>query len=861
MKRKLLILLAQILLACLIALTFSACSSSAPPDKQTITGITFTSATYDYDGAEKELLVSGTLPEGVSVSYTNNSATNAGQYNATAVLSGDGYNTLTLNATLTINKIYYDMSGAQWNYTTAFTYDGAEKSVSVINLPQGVTTKTYTNNKMTDAGDYFASVTFNYDTVNYHAPTIPNCSWTIDKATITNVSFTGPTSVEYDTNPHSLTLTGIGIPEGANVTYTYNGNSVNSVTEVGTYKVIAIITCKNYYDFTISETLKITSTEKQLYSINHNGTIYFQNNLDGDKLYTVNGTNVKKVNNDTPSYMISDGTNVYYFSKSLLGSSIKQLNTVADKLFNLSGEYLATDGTYLYYAVNNTLINTDENGIYKIAIDSSAEEEPTPMKICSEKAKYLVYYDGYIYYANASANDHLYRVSVNATNATGSLLWEEKVEYIICDNGVLFFNSSNTVLGVSVASAVYKYVISSNSAIKLTTDNGKYITKVGSFVYYVNVDALTSSLFGKGIYRVSANGSSDSSLPGTKIIEAEDNGFSSLTSDGTNLYYYKLNDKHFYSYNISSSSEADLMENFVVETTTSISGFAQIAEHNGELYYINTLDNGYLYKFNPTTKSNFKVLEDSISGVYFNENYMYYSTYILSNFALWKMDLTTYETTKISSDRCDRLIFDQNYIYYIKTGSAYNNYIYKMGLDGSSPTKLFDTTLWVSDFFKEGNYIYCVANAGLLGNNDKIYKFDTTTNTATEYDFESTAFTVNNGVIYYYDHNNDTLNIFNGSASTTIATNVVVNDLIVMNNKLYYSSTGKASGLFVYDFSTQSTNKLSENNAETFYVYNNTLYFMQTAISYSNDYPICGGVSTNDGCLYSLNGETITRLN
>ena len=864
MKRKLFIIIFAALLS-LCLFSAAACGGNdAPSNKPSgkeITGITFSDSSVVYDGTEKSILIVGELPDGVSVEYANNVGTNAGTYNAKATLSGSGYKTLTLSAKLTINKATYDMSNATWDYSTPFTYDGTEKTVSVSGLPNGVTVKQYSNNTKTDAGDYTASVLFNYDTLNYNTPTVADCPWKINKATITGVSFSGKTSVEYDSLPHSLTVSGAGIPAEATVVYTYNGKEATSATEVGTYEVKAVITCKNYYDFTITETLKITTTEELLYSINHNGTIYFQNNLDGNKLYKVEEDNVKKVNNDTPAFMISDGTNVYYFSKSTFGSSIKQLNSTASKLFDLSGEFLATDGTYLYYAVNNTILNTAENGIYKIAIDSSSEENPTPTKLCSDKAKYLVYYDGYIYYSNASQNNHLYRISVNASNGTGSLLWEEKVEYIICDDGVLYFNSSNTVLGISTASAVYKYVISSNKAIKLTCDNGKYLTKVDAFIYYVNVDAVSSSLFGKGIYRISANTASDNNLPGSLIIEAEENGYSSLTSDGELLYYYKLNDKHFYSYDIASSSETDLMENFTVKNDSTPSGFARIAEYNNEIYYINVLDNGYLYKYNPTTKGNFKVLEDSVSGVYFNGNYMYYSTYVATNFALWKMDLTTYQTTKISSDRCDHLIFDQDCIYYIKTGSAYNNYIYKMGLDGSSPTKLFDTTLWVSDFFKDGNFIYCVANAGLLGNNDKIYKFDLTSNTAAEYDFESTAFTVDNGTIYYYDHNDDTLNIFNGSSSTTIATDVDINDLIIANGKLYFSSTGNTKGFFAYDLTTKTTEKLSDNNAEALFVSNNVIYFIQTAVSFVSDFPTCGGVSSNNGCLYSLSGTVITKLN
>lgn len=77
---------------------------STVPDK-TITGVTFTDKTVTYNGREHEITVTGTLPVGVSVVYTNNKATEAGTYPAKAVLSGKGYETLTLTATLTVQSI------------------------------------------------------------------------------------------------------------------------------------------------------------------------------------------------------------------------------------------------------------------------------------------------------------------------------------------------------------------------------------------------------------------------------------------------------------------------------------------------------------------------------------------------------------------------------------------------------------------------------------------------------------------------------------------------------------------------------------------------------------------------------------
>ena len=79
--------------------------------KENITGVLFLNKEYTYDGTEKSIAVTGTLPTGAKVEYTNEKATNAGIYNATAKITCEGYNDLTLNATLKINPKNLTVSG------------------------------------------------------------------------------------------------------------------------------------------------------------------------------------------------------------------------------------------------------------------------------------------------------------------------------------------------------------------------------------------------------------------------------------------------------------------------------------------------------------------------------------------------------------------------------------------------------------------------------------------------------------------------------------------------------------------------------------------------------------------------------
>lgn len=102
-KYNITIIVAAVLAVCFCAFTLTACLEQE--DKEITTAV-FESAEYDYDGNEHKIEVAG-IPNGVSVVYENNEATEPGVYDAKATLSGDGYKTLVLTATLTINEVTF----------------------------------------------------------------------------------------------------------------------------------------------------------------------------------------------------------------------------------------------------------------------------------------------------------------------------------------------------------------------------------------------------------------------------------------------------------------------------------------------------------------------------------------------------------------------------------------------------------------------------------------------------------------------------------------------------------------------------------------------------------------------------------
>ena len=125
-----------------------------------MSGIKFNSASYTYDGMEKEIKIEGELPSGVEVLYENNTLTNAGRVDATARFKHNdpNYNDIpSKTATLIILKA--DIEGISFE-SKEVIYDGTSFSLKVKgNIPEGVKV-TYTNNGHINVGTYEVIASF-----------------------------------------------------------------------------------------------------------------------------------------------------------------------------------------------------------------------------------------------------------------------------------------------------------------------------------------------------------------------------------------------------------------------------------------------------------------------------------------------------------------------------------------------------------------------------------------------------------------------------------------------------------------------------------------------------------------------------
>ena len=228
--------------------------------------VEFNSKEVTYDGLAHSIEIEESLPEGITVSYSQNSFTDVGVYEVTASFEDINNNYLIedMTAFLTINKA--DLIGLSLENKTV-TYDGTPKSIEITGeLNDSISTLTeysieFKNNNKTNAGTYYVYATITPSNNNFN-PLVLDAILIIDKADIVGISMKDVT-VDYDGTPKSITVTG-DVPSGIVVDYYYNGNILDpgeiGVIKAGVYTIKAVLREEITSNYKSSEDLTATLT-------------------------------------------------------------------------------------------------------------------------------------------------------------------------------------------------------------------------------------------------------------------------------------------------------------------------------------------------------------------------------------------------------------------------------------------------------------------------------------------------------------------------------------------------------------------------------------------------------------------------
>ncbi|SFJ97522.1 Ig-like domain-containing protein, partial [Parapedobacter indicus] len=214
-----------------------------------ISGVTLPDGSFVYDGTAKSLGIVGGLPEGTSVSYQNNSRTDAGTQEVTATVSGGNYRDLVLTAVLTVTpaertlafpaleaKTYGDGEfdgGASASSGEGITYTSSNPAVAEITAAGQI--------RITGAGEATITATVP-ENGNYVNRPETRRTLVVGKATQT-ISFNAPAEVNRDAGTVQLDVTASsGLPVSLAIddgqVATLSGTALN-VLRLGTVTITA----------------------------------------------------------------------------------------------------------------------------------------------------------------------------------------------------------------------------------------------------------------------------------------------------------------------------------------------------------------------------------------------------------------------------------------------------------------------------------------------------------------------------------------------------------------------------------------------------------------------------------------------
>ena len=217
---------------------------------------------------------------------------NVSKYQFKVEFNNDNYTiTNEVSEEIEILKATFNMNNAKWDYTVPFTYDGTEKTVSIIDLPEGVTVVSYSGNKATNANSYKASVVLSYDSENYNEISIDDLEWAINPK---EVGLTwGNAEFTYDRNEHLPTVSLTGVVNGDECEFVVNGTQTNAGTYTATVTTLSnsnyVLPVDSTKEFTINKAVvTVPAQDTTVFTYNGEEQTY---TVVTDALYTVTGTN------------------------------------------------------------------------------------------------------------------------------------------------------------------------------------------------------------------------------------------------------------------------------------------------------------------------------------------------------------------------------------------------------------------------------------------------------------------------------------------------------------------------------------------------------------------------------------------
>lgn len=710
--------------------------------KLDFTGVTFASATYTYDGNHHILNEVSGAPADTNITYTGRyEYVDVGTYTATALLQKDGYNDLTLNATLTIEKA--TMSGLSFE-SKSVTYDGVDhiNDVQLVGaLPEGSTSSVTVRNENGDVVTSAIEVgTYDYTCVvenkNYHSVTL-EASLTIKTEKTAMPVFVDSSGTIYFANGlDNSYLYALSDDETKRIDFSspkefskYEDTAlfiagmpfINTVKEVNSGSTNVLYTDSNIDDFVKkSDTVyyyssnSLTASKSGIYKVDATNSndepivikifegktdhlaiygdyLYFTNGNDNNYIYRLNLTNntTSLVLEEKVHELIIDSGRLYCTVNGLLNDYIGYINLSniengITKLTNAAGEFLTVHSGYLYYNYTDLFSFVDESnkGIWRIPVTGGSAtqilENDGINGFDVESTSSIVYID--------QTDLHLYRYNHISESKVDLLADFVIPEYTPMNLGgqTIAYGTKIYYLNMYNGKTLYCYDEVTKTNQQLTPNKVEDFYIYGNTLYFNQVTMLTNN----DLYSVNLT-------TGGEATKISSNDVRNMVSDGTYIYA-----THYNFMGVSGGISRMKLDGSEYVKFSEVNGAKNLTLRDGKLYYINcgtAQDNGdieyvSLADINSTTEdlagTNLSKEIDNVKQFAFDGDNIFYAYNGIIENSLRRTDFTTLgEGTKIADSKTNinEFLLNGDYVYYFSypSSSPSNAGFYKVRKDAT----------------------------------------------------------------------------------------------------------------------------------------------------------------------------------
>lgn len=724
------------------------------------TGVTFASTTIPYDGNPHTLTVSG-APSVAQIVYKDNGPfTDVGVYPIQAKLTAEGYNPLTLNATLTIEAIAFGDVNFE---NETYEYDGRSHSVSVSgNLPLGsnvVYSSTDTPNRdnfATDVGTYTVTARItnpNFITKQLTAVLKITASDSERQMIVNGDKLYFQNAIDsdklYAADLSSSTISKINNDIASDMLLNETGIMYVSKSFASSIKTAKpnldtyaqeVIQSKNaleiqkgsgsvvYYivngltqsssgifKFNYTDSNNPVETRLSVGKAKHltlvGSVLYFADGNNGYKLSKISTSSVdqtrtlvldEKINN-----LIHENGILYFTVNNLLGDYIARYNIDSKKVTKLTidaGASLTIVGNYLYY-VNVDLFTTAfiGKGIYRVAKSPLADSNSPGEQIISagEEGVSSLCSDGTNLFYYDINGYKLMKYNINSGNSINLLEGFVKPadpSPFSSDEGMKIASYENAIYYLDLYDGrnLHRYDTISKNNIKITSNKVADFSIIGDYLYFNSVSFFVNN----DIYRMNLK------LGDDPILISKNSGFD-FVEIGNYIYYARDNQTGFATA-INRINKLTLEDELIYEK-----GVSNLRVANGKLLFI---DGYQIYSLNPDTKVlteiqaegksiHTTVFDTDGTNIYYRDMY----SVLWLNKQLSKITISGQNKVVMVSAATDPTsisVVGNNVFYYSDTTNAKVNGLYKIDKNVTATTSGASILLTNETYYSETFYVY-----------------------------------------------------------------------------------------------------------------------------------------------------------